>query len=39
MKVRCNNCMAVFDEPEIIYNEKATPKPARIVAKSVASWI
>lgn len=23
MKVRCNNCMAVFDEPEIIYNEKS----------------
>ena len=21
MKVRCNNCMEVFDEKEIIYNE------------------
>ena len=23
MKVRCNNCMAVFDEPEIIYSKKS----------------
>lgn len=39
MKVRCNNCMAVFDEPEIIYNEKSNTEASRIVVKSVASWI